>query len=87
MKVKNGSGQTVPWNANAIKREAAQTGNTSIVTAECDNGDEVTIAQHTSGCWDISVNENPEDEYTEEQADQAVARFMTLCQRNNAARR
>lgn len=86
MKLLNGANRAIPFNAARIKQEAAQTGNTSIVTAECDNGTEVTISQHNSGCWDISVNENPEDEYTEEQADQAVARFMTLCQRNNTRR-
>jgi len=84
MRLTNGCNRVVQWNAAKIKAEASQDGDTSIVTAVCDNGDEVSISQHGSGDWDISVNDEEVDSFNSNEGDAAVACFMRHCQTRNS---
>jgi hypothetical protein len=77
-----GTGQHVPFTHEAIKSEAGfDTGMTSIVQAKFDNDDEITISQHESGDWDISVNGEPHESHDD--ADDAVKSFIELVQHTN----
>lgn len=74
----NGMMRPIPFTFGAIKREASQDGMTSIVTAICENGDEISISQHNSGTWDIAINDNPVEEFYQGEVTQAVQHFMRL---------
>jgi hypothetical protein len=85
MKLVNGINKAIPWETKTIQEEAGfDTGMTSIVTATCDNGDEVTLSQHESGDWDIGLNGEPHEEYNEDEGEQATKDFMRLVATKNA---
>jgi hypothetical protein len=83
MKLVNGMNRNVPWNLETIKKEASQEGNTSIVTATCDDGTTVDVSQHDSGTWDISVEGEPAEEYYQHEGTEAVQHFMRIVQQHN----
>jgi hypothetical protein len=84
MKLVNGMNKLVKWDAKVIQQEAGfDTGMTSIVTATCDDGTEVTISQHEAGEWDVSLNEETTDTLEENEGTIATQRFMRYCQLHN----
>jgi hypothetical protein len=79
----NGMSQAIAWNRQVIMQEASQTGTSSLVSAECDDGTKIELSQHGSGVWDISVDGEPYDDYEEEDGEEAARHFMMLCQDHN----
>lgn len=76
MNLVNGMNKPVPYNKDAIKREAGfNTGLTSIVFNNLNQ--EISISQHENGEWDVSVNGDTVDTYDD--ADLAVTNFMRTC--------
>ena len=76
----NGINKIIAFRQKDIKREASYSdGLTSIVIY---NGPrtEISISQHGSGDWDLTVDGEPQDEYNEEDADDAVKEFIRLVQ-------
>ena len=76
MIIKNGVGKVVPFIVADILREASfDNGYTSLVICETDKKD-ISLSQHASGDWDISVNGDPYEEYDTEDGEKAVKDFM-----------